>query len=331
MMHRAASRRRSIPLSQPGAVPITASIPPTPSTEARYTATRPIVGISLLIISAWALSCLDASGKWVMSAGAPLLVVCWVRYVVHLGLVAALVLPVRGARVLRSLRMRDQILRGVFMLASTLSFFTTLQHLPQAEATAINFLAPLIVLALAPWVLQEPARLSRWIAAGIGFAGVLIVIRPGSGLDSTGTVFGLVTSGLVAAQSIATRRVAIDDPFTTLIWSGLVGSVCLTFTLPFWLSSAWSALTTLDPFQWTILVSTGAWGAVGHLLQIQAYRNAPASMLAPFVYFQIISAASLGWFVWDQFPDALSWLGIMIICTSGMTIGAIEWRKKNNN
>ncbi|MGB3288427.1 MAG: DMT family transporter [Burkholderiaceae bacterium] len=291
-------------------------------------AARPIAGIIVLVLSSWALSTLDASGKWVMGAGVPLLVLCWVRYVVHLLLVLGLVLPVRGKQVLRSVRPSAQLARGSVMLLATLSFFTTLHYLPQAEATAINFLAPLIMLALAPWVLKEPARLSRWVAAGVGFIGVLIIIRPDSGLDPVGTLFGLLTALLFAGQYIATRRVAADDPFTTLVWSGAVGSLCLTAILPFVLPSVWPLLAGLTGFQWLILISTGFWGALGHLLQIQAYRYAPASVLAPFIYLQIISAAALGWLIWGQFPDAFSWLGIAVICASGMTIAVLEWRRR---
>ncbi|NGM85967.1 DMT family transporter [Parapusillimonas sp. SGNA-6] len=293
-----------------------------------YGATRPIAGILVLVLSTWALSGLDASGKWVMGAGVSLLVLCWVRYVVHLLLVLALVLPVRGVAALKSIRPKAQLARGSVMLAATMSFFTTLHYLPQAEATAINFLAPLIVLALAPWVLKEPPRLSRWVAAGVGFLGVLIIIRPSAGLDPVGTMFGLITACLFAGQFIATRRVAVDDPFTTLIWSGAVGSVCLTAALPFILPAALPFLAELDIWQWLILLSTGFWGAAGHLLQIQAYRYAPASMLAPFVYLQILSAAALGWLIWGQFPDALTWIGIAVICASGITIGSIEWRAR---
>lgn len=175
---------------------------------------RPILGIVLLVLSMWTLSCLDASGKWVMSAGVPLLFLSWVRYTVHLVLVLALVLPIRGTRILRSVRPREQILRGVFMLCATLMFFTTLRFMPQAQATAINFLAPLIVLSIAPWVLKEPARISRWVAAGIAFMGVLIIIRQGSDLPFGGVISGLLTACCFAAQFIATRRVARDDPFT---------------------------------------------------------------------------------------------------------------------
>src|SRR5690606_2238706 len=155
---------KEIPMHRAAAGAAPAATPPHP---ARPPATRPLVGIVLLILSAWTLSCLDASGKWVMAAGVPLLILCWVRYLVHLLLVLALVLPGRGVGILRSRHPREQLLRGGSMLVATLAFFTTLSYMPQAEATAINFLAPLIVLALAPWVLKEPPRASRWVAAGV--------------------------------------------------------------------------------------------------------------------------------------------------------------------
>ncbi|MGE4370033.1 MAG: DMT family transporter [Burkholderiaceae bacterium] len=300
---------------------------PQPSRPApAYGATRPMAGIGILILSSWALSTLDASGKWVMAGGVSLVMLCWFRYVVHLVLVLALVLPARGTRVLRSVRPRAQIIRGGTMLAATMFFFTTLHYLPQAEATAINFLAPLIMLALAPWVLKEPARVSRWVAAGVGFLGVLIIIRPDAGLHPVGTALGLFTAFLFAGQFIATRKVAVDDPLTTLVWSGAVGSVALTLMIPFVWNDVMAVIPTLDAFHWLILLSTGFWGAFGHLMQIQAYRFAPASMLAPFLYLQIVAAASLGWFIWGQFPDAFTWLGIAVICASGISIGFIEWR-----
>ncbi len=287
-----------------------------------------MLGIIALVASSWALSGLDASGKWLMAAGVSLWMLCWVRYVVHLILVLALVLPSRGWAVLRTTRPQVQFLRGALILLATFSLFTTLHHLPQAEATAINFLAPLIVLSLAPWVLNEPMRISRWVAAGAGFLGVIIIIRPGTGLDDIGILFGLLTACTFAAQFIVTRRVATEDPYTTLIWSGAVGAVVLTVALPFILPPALPVLKQLSVWQWLILLGTGFWGALGHLLQIQAYRQAAASMLQPFVYLQIISAAALGWLIWGQFPDALTWLGIAIICSSGIIIGTMEWRAR---
>lgn len=289
---------------------------------------RPLAGVVTLILSSWALSTLDASGKWVMAAGVSLWMLCWVRYSVHLALVLGLVLPARGPRVLRSVRPRAQLLRGSVMLLATLCFFKTLTYLPQAEATAINFLAPLIVLSLAPWLLKEAPSVARWVAAAVGFLGVLIVIRPGAGLDPMGVVWGLGTALAFAGQFMATRRVAVDDPMTTLVWSGAVGTIALSAALPVLLPQAMPALRMLEPLHWLVLVSTGIWGALGHLLQIQAYRYAPASLLAPFLYMQIVAAASLGWLVWGHFPDALSWLGIAVICGSGASLAAWEWRRK---
>lgn len=291
------------------------------------TAGRPIAGILQLVLSTWVLSGLDASGKWIMGLGVSLLVLSTVRYVVHCLLVLAFVLPARGPGILHSNQPRWQILRAAFMLGSTLSMFTTLHYLPQAQATAINFLAPLLVLALAPWLLGEPSRLSRWIAAVAGFAGVLIIVRPGAGLDFTGTLFGLLTAALITGQYISNRLVARDNPLTTLLWSGAIGSLALLGTLPFALPAALPALAALGPAGWLVLFGTGVWGALGHWLQIRAYHNAPASLLSPFLYLQIISATTLGWLIWNQFPDRFSWLGIAVIAFSGLAVSFVEWRR----
>lgn len=281
----------------------------------------------MLVLSSWSLSGLDTSAKWVMAAGAPILLLGWVRFTVHLLLVLILVRPKSIKGILRTQRPYSQLLRGGVMLGATFSFFTALRYLPQAEATSMIFLAPLLVLATAPWILKEPAHLSRWLAALGGFIGILVIIRPGSGLDPVGTGFALLTAFMFATQYICTRRVAVDDPMTTLIWSGGVGAICLTLGLPYILTEAYPFIQEFGPLEWLVLLGTGFWGALGHLLQIQAYRQAPASLLAPFVYLQIIAAATLGWLVWGHFPDALTWLGIAIVCASGIIIGLIEWRR----
>jgi len=298
-----------------------------PSLVRRVSGTSPFAGIALVILASWSLSTLDTSGKWIMAAGLPLAFLCWVRFTVHLALVAALIPSSALRAALRPRRPYAQLLRGTVMLVATFSFFTALQYMPQAEATSINFLAPLIVLASAPWILREPARLSRWAAALTGFAGILIIIRPGSGLDPVGVSFGLLTALLFSIQYVCTRLVAIDSPMTTLIWSGGVGAICLTAALPFIVPAAWPVLRGFGPLEWLVMASTGLWGALGHVLQIQAYRLAPASLLAPFLYLQIVAASILGWLVWGDFPDALTWLGIAVICGSGIAIGAIEWRR----
>lgn len=293
-------------------------------TRFRLSASGPLVGVAQLVLSCFALSALDSSAKWLLESGTFLLLVVWFRYVVHLCLGLAVVVPAKGLRVLRSAHPRYQILRGGFMLSGTLAGFTTLSYLPQAQTTAIGFLAPLLVLAVAPWILKEPPRISRWVAAITGFIGVLIVVRPGSGLNPVGTLFGLLMAGLMAGQYIVNRLVYRDNAFTTLIWSGLVGSVTVTLILFALLSSVGELVSGLSAGQWVVLLSTGFWGGLGHLLQIQAYRNAPASLLSPFFYSEIISAAFLGWMIWGDMPGLIGWLGIAIIVGSGLAFMLVE-------
>ena len=301
------------------------SLTPTPKPSA-------IGGILVLLISLAILSVLDASGKWMLEAGMALLVVVWVRYLVHFILVVALVLARQDKQLFTSGCLRYQIMRGVTILFTTMSFFTTLSYLPQAQATTMLFLAPLIILALAPWILGESKRWSRWLAAAVGFIGVLIVVRPSAGLDAIGVMFGLLTAALMALQHLLTRKVAIDHPLTTIIWSGFIGALALTAVVPAWLIIDRDLWLTTSPILFSvnglILLSMGLTGLLGHLLQVQAYRLAAASLLAPFMYVQIVSASLMGWLIWGDFPDLISWLGIALICASGAGIAYWEWRTK---
>ena len=272
---------------------------------------------------------MDASGKWLMAIGVPLLILSWFRYAVHLLLITALMVSRKDYALFKSKAVKFQWLRGLTMFAATLLIFESLSYLPQAETMAIVFLAPLIMLSLAPWLLGETKRLSRWIAASVGFVGVLIVIRPGSGLDPIGVTLALAATFVVALQHICTRRLAVDHPFTTLVWSGMIGTGLLSLLL-LWPGATISPLfELLGPKEWLILVSTGILGGVGHLLQIQAYRLAPASLIAPFIYLQITAASTMGWLVWGHFPDPITWLGIGIICGSGLAIGLYEWKTRD--
>lgn len=201
-------------------------------------------GILLHVVGLWVLSGLDASGKYLALVGVPVLLVAWVRYAVHTALSSAILLPRRGRALLRTHSLRGQLLRGVLMIASTLLFFSVLKRVPLAEATAMNFMAPVFLLALAPWLLHEPHRLHRWLGVALGFAGMLLVVRPGAGLDTVGVLLGLATALTFAAFQIATRRLAGDDPLTTNYYGGLVGTVALTPLLP-WVWELPDATTAL--------------------------------------------------------------------------------------
>lgn len=278
-------------------------------------------GILLHIAGLWLLSTLDASGKWLVLAGVPVLMVAWVRYAVHTLLMTAVVLPPRGKAIFKTQSLPRQLIRGLLMITTTVLFFSVLGRLPLAEATAINFMAPLFLMAMAPWLLHEAHRLHRWLGVLAGFAGMLVVVRPGAQLDPLGVVLGLATALAFAMFQIATRRVAKDDPLTTNYYGGLFGTIALTLALPwFWQTPA------LSIWQWLLLGSTGITGFLGHWLQIAAFRKSPATLLAPFSYLQIVAAATLGWLVFGQLPDRTTAIGISLICLAGLGVALAEAR-----
>ncbi|MBX3587608.1 MAG: DMT family transporter [Ramlibacter sp.] len=280
-----------------------------------------MAGILLHIAGLWLLSSLDASGKLLVMAGVPVLMVSWFRYVVHIGLMTAVVLPQRGRAIFATKSLPRQLQRGLMMITTTVLFFSVLGRVPLAEGTAMNFMAPLFLMALAPWLLQEPHRLHRWLGVVVGFAGMLIVMRPGGQLDRVGVILGLLTALAFALFQIATRRVAHDDPLTTNYYGGLFGAIALTLALPwFWRTPQ------LAPWQWLLLASTGVTGFLGHWLQIAAFKRAPATLLAPFSYLQIVAAATLGWLVFGQLPDRATAAGIALICAAGLGVAVAEAR-----
>jgi len=276
-------------------------------------------GIFLHIAGLWLLSSLDASGKLLVMAGVPVLVVSWFRYVVHTALMSAVLLPTRGKALLRTKSLPRQLVRGALMILSSVLFFSVLKRVPLAEGTAMNFMAPFFLLALAPWLLGEPHRLHRWLGVACGFAGMLVVVRPSGALDTAGVALGMLTAFTFALFQLSTRRVAHDDPLTSNFYGGLFGTVALTLALPLY----WET-PHLSPWQWALLVSTGLTGFLGHWLQAAAFRRAPASLLAPFSYLQIVSAAGLGWAVFGQLPDRTTALGIALICGSGLGVALYE-------
>jgi len=290
----------------------------------------PLTGILLLLASVFALATLDASGKWVMAAGVPLLVFCWFRYLVHFFLMCAVAIPGRGLSVFQSKHPKKQTIRAIAMLCATLTFFTTLKYLHQAEATAIIFISPLLMLAIAPWLLKEAPKRSRWVAAAFGLLGVLIVIRPTAGLPAAGVIAGLLTACLFASQHLLTRLVASDHAYTTSLWSSGFGTLALTCALPWTLIAALPILSEMDASYWILMLSTGITGGTGHLLQSMAYRRAPASTLAPFIYMQMIAAVTMGWLFWGHFPDGVTWIGIAVICGSGIMNSLSEWKQNKS-
>ncbi|WP_288409458.1 DMT family transporter [uncultured Herbaspirillum sp.] len=285
------------------------------------------LGILFLISGLWTLSLLDTAGKLLALAGYHVVMIAWMRYTINLFFMAATLAPLyrrrHGRSILQSNRLGLQLGRGALLLGSTLIFFSVLKIVPLAEGTAMNFCAPLIVLAISPWLLGERSYVSRWIAVLIGFGGMLIVIRPSGDIPPYGVALGLISALTQALLSILNRKASqADNPMVTLFYGALVGSVASTLMVPFFWTSHTPSMVEL-----AILVSTGITSTIGHFLQNTAYKHAEASVLTPFFYAQIISACGMGWLVFGQFPDSITVLGIAIICASGIGIAYIEHKR----
>lgn len=252
--------------------------------------------------------------------------IVWARFTGHLIVMLAVFLPQYGLRLFATRRPAVQIGRGLLMLIGNALFVIAIAHVPLATASAIGFTAPLIVTALAGPLLREHVGVRRWSAVLIGFAGALIVIRPGAGFP--GGVFSnpmllllLLGSATHALYLIATRWIGrYDDPATSIVYSALMGSLIMSLVLP--LSFVWPR----DGFDLAMLGSLGLIGAAGHYLVIRAFRHGPAAVIAPLSYVELVGTASLGYLIFDNFPDMWTWLGAAIIIASGLYIALRERR-----
>lgn len=283
-----------------------------------------LTGIGLLVLGQWILSLLDATGKTLTQQGLPIVAVAWVRYVGHVIAIFLLLGPRRFSVQCQPNAPRLQWLRGGVMLVSTLVFFSVLKLMPLAQATALNFCAPLFVVALAPWLLGErPGRRAmtvRWCGVLIGMAGMLVVVRPGGELTPLGVALGLTSALVFAIMQMLTRRLAAhDNAMTTLIWSGITGTVLTSALVPFFWFEA-----TPTPLQCGLLASAGITGSIGHYFVIRAFQYADASFLSPFLYLQIFSATSVGYLAFGHLPDWTTALGIAVICAGGLCVAGGE-------
>lgn len=279
--------------------------------------TAPGAGIALIVLATACFVVLDTSTKHAGSL-APVMMLLWFRYAFQALVTFALRLPVQGLGVLRTGSPRFQLLRGGLLMVTSLCSFIGLQHLPVGEFTAMVMLAPLAVTALAAWVLKERVSARRWALLIGGFAGALLVIRPGGQVFGWALVFPLVLVLAYAGFQILTSRMSgNENPYTTHMYTGLVGTVVM-LPVAIW---HWDTAALLAHWPWFVLL--GAAGTFGHWLLILAYRRAPAATLSPYLYAQIGFATLAGWLAFDHTPDGWAWAGIAVIAVCGVTSGLL--------
>jgi drug/metabolite transporter (DMT)-like permease len=284
----------------------------------RTGASSPLRAAALCILGVLLFACMDATVKY-LAARHQVPVIVAVRYLVNCLLMVALVGPLYGRQLVQTQRTGLVLVRAASLAISSLMIGLALQRMPVAEATAINFLAPMLVVVVASPLLGERVGPAGWAAALIGFAGVLLIARPGSGLELAGIAFafGAVAANVVY-QLLSRLLAATERTIALLFYTALIGTVVLGILgLALWEGRFASG------FELLLFLSLGVYGGLGHYCFTAAYRHAPASVLAPLSYLQLLWAGLLGWLVFGHVPDALSILGMVVIAGSGL-LGALQ-------
>lgn len=271
-----------------------------------------LIGIGLMCATTLVFSCLDATAKY-LGTQMPTLEVVGVRCVTAFFIAFMFSNPFTRPGLLRTGRPLLQLWRSSMLLGSTLFNFMAFRYLQLDEAMAILFSAPFLIAILAGPMLGEWVGWRRWIAILVGFAGVLVVVRPGSSGVQWAALLSFGSAVCYGFYNITTRMLSrADSSETTLFYANLFGCLVMAPVLPF----VWTMPPTwLDV---VLMLAMGAFGAGGHFLLILAHRRAPASVLSPFIYIQIVWATMFGYLVFANVPSRWTIAGAGIVIASGL-------------
>ena len=260
---------------------------------------------------------MDGFAKY-LSADLPILQITWARYFFTIIFIFPIMFFFYNKQLVWSDKPKLQILRGLILLCANICFFYAISIISLAKALTLAFIAPLIVTAFSPILLGEKVGLRRWTAVIIGFIGSLVVIRPGFLEINFASLAALGTGFMYGFYLIITRKLSTsDNPLLTLLITGLVGGVIVSFIAPFiWVKPTLS--------QWSMMAGIGVFACIGHLFLILSLKYADASKLAPLGYTEIIPNVIIGYYFFGNFPDNWTFLGLFIIVLSGVYISRRE-------
>ncbi|WP_422422494.1 DMT family transporter [Pseudomonas sp. GZD-222] len=282
-----------------------------PRPTALNDASQPLRGILLVVVAMFLFASHDALSKY-LAGFYPIIWVVWARYLVHTLLMMAIFLPQSGLRVLRTRRPGLQALRALCLLGTSLLFTTALQYIPMAEATAVNFLAPLLVTALSLPLLGEKVTRGQWVAVLVSFVGVTVIIHPGGALFTPAVLLPFGSALCFCFYQLLTRKLSgIDSPTTSNFFTGGLNTLVMSAIVPMF----WQIPSLIHGL---MALALGTCGMIAHLSLTQAFRHAPPAMLAPFSYCQIVFAGILGLVLFGHSPDMAGLVGIALICLSGL-------------
>lgn len=274
---------------------------------------HPKKGILFIFSAVFLFASSDALSKY-LTTFYPVVMVLWVRYVVHISLMLLALRPTSFKALVTTEHPKLQIIRGLCMVNTNLMFISALHYIPLAEGTAIIYLSPLIVTALSAPLLGERIAPIQWIAVAIGFIGVLFIVRPSGGMFNPVALLALGAALSFSLYQIITRKLNhTDSSSTTNFISGLVSTLVTSLLLPFF----WKTPTL---YYAVLMVILGVSALVSHLWMTKAYQHAKPSTLAPFTYTQLLFAGCIGYVFFNQIPDFLGLVGMVIIVAGGLLV-----------
>ena len=283
---------------------------------------RPLLGI-LLMLGFCALAPLGDSMAKILGDRIPVLQLVAVRFAVQFAILLPLIFALRLPLAMSSRALWLTALRTVLHVTGIAMMFLALQHLPLADAIAIAFVMPFILLLLGRFLLNEEVGARRLIACAVGFAGTLMVVQPSFVEVGAPALLPLGVAVTFSLFMLVTRQIAREvDPIALQTVSGAMASVVL---LPLLLILNGSGIDGLDAVwpsmgDWTLLFLLGALGTVAHLMMTWSLRYAPAATLAPMQYLEIPFATLIGWLIFRDFPDGLALAGIVVTMAAGLYI-----------
>ncbi|TXH68524.1 MAG: DMT family transporter [Thiothrix sp.] len=276
------------------------------------TANPTMRGIVLTLIALFFFASMDTTIKYLAeSYNIPLIVA--IRYIVNTLFIVAIFAPRHGKALVKTQRTGLVLVRAASLTIMSLLVGYALKVMPVAEMIAISFLSPLLVALLARPLLGETIGFLGWLATLVGFTGVMFIAQPGNGLASSGVILMLLAVIVNTFYQLLSRLLApTETTLALLFYASFFGALVFGLALPW----VWYGMTP-TPLQLILFISTGISGGIGHYLFTAAYRYAPATVIAPITYFQLLWAGLFGWLVFGDLPSAWSLLGMGLVVASG--------------
>ena len=279
---------------------------------------HPIRGALLVVAAVLVFAGMDTAAKY-LAVQYPVPLILAARYVINTLLLVAIFAPRHGWEMIRTNNGRLVFLRACALAISSLCAGLALQLMPLAETISIIYLAPFGIVLLSGPLLKERVRFASWVATIAGFAGLLVIVRPGSGLSFAGIIFALLAAAGAVVYHMLSRSLAkTETTMAMLFHASFVGMIIYCAFLP------WNLHVPVPGgLDLVLFIATGVMSFIGHFLFTVAYRQAPASLLAPVNYMHVAWATGLGWLVFNHIPDVLTFLGIGMVAAAG--IGNALW------